>query len=539
MPCVGSGTTLRLDLSDGRLWNGGQEVALTPTSFSMLRYFVLHPNRLITKQELLKQVWPETHVSEDLVKDYVRRIRRVLGDDPAEPAFIETARGRGYRFVGDIAVSGAGNAEQSLSPARGSPPSIAVLPFADKSDGADQEYFSDGIAEGIIAELSRFRSLVVIARDSSFLFGAQPAAIDRLARELDAQYVLRGSVRKAGDRVRIHAQLIEAASGAYIWAEHYDRELKDIFSLQDEVSGAIVSTLVGRLEAFGRQRVARKGPDNLMAYEYLLLGDQHLRQGSMEGVLKARQMFQRAIDLEPTNARAHAEMAFSYLNEFWSVWTTAPEAAVDRAFALASKAVAMDELDSRAHIYLAAAYHYGKSNFELAEVEYNKAFELNPNDYDFYCLRSWLLALSGRAEEGIACAEQAIRLSPLTTEDCRAAQFCAAYTVRRYDEAVTALGSIVEPTNEVNAYLAMCYAQLARDVEARRAITGYIAVAREEMGDFPGEDGERWRQYWTRRFPFKHAEDLEHLLEGLHKAGLALTPGSQMRDGVRTSPNGL
>lgn len=522
MSHAGSGTTLRLDLSDGRLWNGGQEVPLTPTSFSMLRYFVLHPNRLIPKQELLKQVWPDTHVSEGLIKDYVRRIRRVLGDDPAEPAFIETARGRGYRYIGDIAVTGATNTEQPLSPAPQLVPSVAVLPFADKSDGADQAYFSAGISEDIIAELSRFRSLVVIARDSSFLYGARPTAFDRVGRELDVQYIVEGSVRKSGKRLRIHARLVEAKSGACIWAESYDRELSDVFAVQDELSRAIVSTLVGHLEEFGRQRAARKRPDSLKVYENLLLGDWHLRQGSEEDILMARRMFQRAIELEPTNARAHAEMAFSYLTEFWSNWTTTPKAAVDKAFALASKAVTLDRLDSRAHIYLAAAYHYGKSNYEAAELEYDKANQLNPNDYDVYCLRSWLLALAGRSEQGIACAEQAIRLSPSTTEDCRVAQCFAAYSARQYDEALSALRDIAEPTNHVNACFAMCYAQLGRHAEAKRAMTDYLTKASEEFADFPGVDRESWRQYWTIRYPFKYSVDLEHLLEGLLKAGLPI-----------------
>lgn len=515
-----------LDLAAGQLTADDRRIPLTPTLFSMLRHFALNPGRLITKQELLDEIWPDTHVTEGLVKDYVRKIRTILKDDAERPRYIETARGMGYRLVGDIIVSGTSNAQKMATSAQQRVPSVAVLRFADTSDGAEQEYFSVGIADDIIAELSRFRSLVVIARDSSFLYGAEPAAIDRLALELAAEYVVRGSVRKAGDRVRINVQLIEAASGTCIWAEHYDRQLADVFAVQDDVARAVVSTLIGHLEEFGRQRAARKRPESLMVYDYLLIGNWHLRQGVEADVLKARQMFQRAIELEPTNARAHAEMAFSYLIEFWSDWSLAPQEAVAKAFGLARKAISLDALDSRAHLYLAAAYHYGKSNFEAADLEYDKAIQLNPNDYDVFCLRSWLLALSGRAEQSIACAEQAVRLSPLTTEDCRVAQCFAAYGSRRYAEALAALRSIAEPTNRVNAYLAMCYAQLGRDTEAKCAMTDYLAEASEKIADYPGANGDAWRRYWSTRYPFKDAEDLEHLLEGLYKAGLPLASRS-------------
>ena len=394
------------------------------------------------------------------------------------------------------------------------------MPFTDESDDGNQAYFASGIAEDIVAELSRFRSLTVIARDSTSLYMDRPATTDQVAGDLDVRYILKGSVRRSARAVRIHAQLIETGRGASIWAERYDRNLDDIFVVQDEVSKAIVSTLAGHIEEFGRQQAARKRPESLEVYDYLLLGDWHLRLGFREDIFLARDMFHRAIDLDPACARALAEMAFSYLMEFWSDWTTEPAAAVDKAFELASRAVALDQIDSRAHLYLAVAYHYGKANFEAAELKFNRAEDLNPNDYDVFCLRSFLLAYSGRAEQGIACAEQAIRLSPLTTEDCRVAQCIASYGTRKYDEALQALQKIPSPTNVVNAYLAMCYGQLGRDGEAQKARAEFLATAQEEIADFPGADRDRWRQYWAVRNPFKAPKDLDHVLGGLHKAGL-------------------
>lgn len=513
-----------LDLRDGRLRSDGGDMPLTPTLLSMLQYFVLHPNRLITKQELLDQIWPNTYVAEASVKDYVRKIRRLVGDDPKRPRFIETARGLGYRYVGDIEISGAGSRRQAASPARGWAPSIAVLPFANKSDDPAQKYFSDGITQDIIAELSRFRSLVVIARDSSFLYGARPATIDQVARQLDVEYVVRGSVHKAGDRVRIHAQLIEAASGAHFWAERYDHEYRDIFAVQDEMVGTIASRLVAGLEDHRRRRSHRAGDDGLAAYDYILRGDHCLSGGDVDGVLSAREMYGMALKLDPTSARAHAGLALSFVEELWSDWTVAPGAAAKESLALARKAVSLDALESRACVALAAAYHFAELDFERAEIYYNKAIELNPNDYWGYCLKAWLLALSGEPDQALTCAVKAIRLSPVNTYDCRVAQFLSAYTARRYRDALMALGNIAEPVNEVNALLGVCYAQLGRDTEARRVMTDYLAGARQEIADYPGADSDRWRSYWDRKFPFKDQADLNHLLEGFVKAGLPLGP---------------
>jgi TolB-like protein/Flp pilus assembly protein TadD len=513
-------SALHFDPGDARLWVDGRESQLTPTQASMLRYFAFNSNRVISKQELLDMVWPDTHVTEALVKDYVRRLRRILDDDPSQPRFIETVRGMGYRFVGSVSISGVDDVTQSAGAASRSAPSIAVLPFTDASDGDNQAYFSAGFAEDIVAELSRFRSLVVIARDSSFSYDAQTAAAIQVGRELDVQYVLRGSVRRAGDRLRIHAQLIEADSDVCVWADRYDRRLVDVFAVQAEVSAAIVSTLVGYLEDFGRRQAARKEPNDLAVYDYLLLGNWHLRQGGRLDVFEARRLYRRAIELEPTYARAHAELAFSYLQEFWSDWTEDYKAAVDMAYALAKKAVALDELDGRAHLYLAVTHRSAASNFDLAEAQFRMAHKLNPNDYDVFCLMAWHFALSGKAEEGIACAAHAIRLSPLTTEDCYGAQCIAAYSAGHYEEALITLSSIAEPSNIVNAYRAMCYAQLGRESEARQAMAHYLANASTDMAAYPGTDSDRWRQYWAVNTPFKDPKDLEHLLDGLHKAGL-------------------
>jgi TolB-like protein len=435
------------------------------------------------------------------------------------------------RLVEEIRTDSAGTGE-AIAPASGprvpraeplplpDRPSIAVLPFVDMSGDREQDYFADGITGDIITELTRFRSLFVIGNVSSFHYKGQSPKIQDVGRELGVAYVLEGSVRKAGNRVRITAQLVEVATGQHIWAERYDRELEDIFAVQDEVTGTIVSTLAGHLEEMDRRRVIDKKTEDLAAYDYLLLGDQCLRQLSMDGILRARQMFQRAIDLEPGSARAYTGMARSYLEEFWSDWSTAPEAAVEEAFVLAKRAVALDELDGRARVNLATAYHWAKSNFELAEIQFNKALELNPNDADAYCLKGWCHALSGQGEQAIVCTDQALRLSPFDIYGCRMAQFAAFYPARRYEEAITALGNIPDPGHEINALLAACYAQLDRDSEASQAMADFMETASKDIKDYPGNDQQAWREFWAGWFPFKESSDLDHLIDGLRKAGL-------------------
>jgi TolB-like protein len=432
-----------------------------------------------------------------------------------DPAFEEWLRDERLRLEGTAASS-----DQPAEPALPEKPSIAVLPFVNISGDPEQEYFADGITEDITTELTRFRSLFVIARDSSFHYKDQSPKVLDVGRELGVEYVLEGSVRKAGNRVRITAQLVEAVSGNHIWADRYDRELEDIFAVQDEVTGTIVSTLVGRLEAAGRERAMRKSADDLETYDLVLRADQSLNQGAMADVIQARGLYEQVIERDPGSARAHVGLALTYLAELYSDWTTEPERAGDCALAFAKKAVSLDDLDSLTHQVLADAHMYAHSNFEQAEIEIEKAQKLNPNWYWTFCSQTWLMALTGRADEGIVCADRAFRLNPFAAYDCRIGHFAAAYSARRYDEAVSALRSISAPENQVNALLAACYAQLGLDSEARQAMAEFLTVAAEGIADYPGQDLDRWRRYWARQFPFKNSADLDHLLDGLCKAGL-------------------
>jgi adenylate cyclase len=399
-------------------------------------------------------------------------------------------------------------------------PSIAVLPFTNMSGETDQEYFSDGLTVEITTQLSRFRNLFVISEHSTFLYKKAALTVQDVGRDLGVAYVLQGSVQKAGNRVRIAAKLIDTATCIQIWAERYDREFSDIFSVQDEVTARIVSTLVGQIEDIGRKRAASKSAASLVAYDCFLRGEQCLARGTKADVIEARKMFERAIELDANHAQSWAGLALSYMDEHWSGWTSSPQAAAERSFELAQKAVTVDERESRAHLALAEAHLYARGDFDRALIEIEKASELNPNDYTTYCMKSWLLALDGQTTEGIACSNTAFRLNPFAAYDCRIGQFLACFAAGAYDDALKALQNISPARGKVQACLAACHAKLGRTSEASEIMKAFVEEARSEIKNFPGEDAEAWRAYWAKYFPFRAASIFEDLMDAMRDAGL-------------------
>ena len=400
-------------------------------------------------------------------------------------------------------------------------PSIAVLPFLNMSDDPEQEYFSDGITEDIITGLSRFRELFVIARGSSFAFKGQSVDVTAAAEKLGARYVLEGSVRKAGERVRITAQLSDAAAGNHLWVESYDRVLEDVFAVQDDVAQKIISTLAVRLEEESRERAIRKSLTNLSAYDCYLRGKHYFPDwhGSEENVLQARAMFERALELDPNYALAYSGLTETYLAEAWAPWTPNHDAAAERTFECARKAVELDNRDSHAHNMLACAYLYVKGNFELAELAIQKAIDLNPNDYWNYCLKTEFSMWSGDFEDSIYCGNEAIQRNPFLPDNCLHGMGFSEYFAERYENAIKTFARISEPGSDVQACIAACFAQLGRDEDARTAAAMFHDRIKSEFEN-QSWDAEGWNEYWTNLFTFKNPDQLDHLIDGLGKAGL-------------------
>ncbi len=400
-------------------------------------------------------------------------------------------------------------------------PSIAVLPFTNVGGNAGHDYFSDGITEDIITGLGRFRDLVVIARGSSFLLKGESITTAEAAGKLGVQYALEGSVRKAGNRVRVTVQLIEAKEGHQIWAESYDRVLEDVFEVQDDITQRIISTLAVRLEHSDRKRAFRKGDIDLSAYDYLLRGKQYFGDFhcSQEDNLRAREMYERAIELNPEYGAAYAYLAATYLTEYEEGWAETLEAAGERAIELARKAIEFDDLDSYAHLILAAAYFRVRGNLELTKAQIQRALELNPNDYWNYCFKCWFSTCTGELEESIFCGREAARRNPFLADSCLRNVGIAEYFAGSYDEAIETLGKITNPPAEVQACIAAAYAQLGRNQEALAAAAEFRPHA-QEIGLKPEGDRESWRTFWKNRF-FKDEASIEHLLDGFRKAGLS------------------
>ncbi len=302
------------------------------------------------------------------------------------------------------------SAEQPAELALPDKPSIAVLPFTNMSGDPEQEYFSDGITEDIITDLSKLSGLFVIVRHSTFTYKGKSIKIEEVSRELGVKYVVEGSVRKAGNRVRITAQLIEASTGYHLWAERYDRGLEDIFELQDEVTQKIVFALKVKLTPEEQERFRRAPTDNLEAYDRYLRGWESFHRGTPEAAVQARRLLEQAIELDPTFAGAYSGLGMTYWME-WLFKGGQDSQLLERAFELTQQAVAWDDSPSQAHTLLGWVYLF-KKQYKQALAEIERAIALNPNDAEAYARLGGALLFMGRPEETIGLEEQAMRLDP-------------------------------------------------------------------------------------------------------------------------------
>jgi len=388
-------------------------------------------------------------------------------------------------------------------------PSVAVLPFDNLSGDPEQQYFSDGIAEDIITDLSKLSGLFVIARNSAFAYRGRAVNVQEVSRALGVRYVLEGSVRKAGNRVRIAAQLIDGATGGHLWAERYDRDLTDIFAVQDEVTREIVSALALKLTKGERRRIERRGTDNLEAYDYFLRGRQLQWQRSKEANQEARPLLERAIELDPHFTRAYAVLARLHAIDYANHWRDPPEQSLRKAQELAQRAVELDDDEPEAHVALGLIM---MRQHHLAIAEARRALALDPNHAWAHSLLGQALHYSGRSQDAVEPLQAAIRLDPHDQDPFLHHLALAYFGVGRYEDAVAVLKRriIRKPDTDMSrVLLAACYGHLGRVEEAR-------AQWREVMRINPGYSLEHRR----RVAPYKDPADFELFADGLRKAGL-------------------
>ena len=302
----------RLDVDSEMLFRGSEPVALGRRAVTLLRLLVERAGTPVSKDALMEAAWPGIAIEESNLTVQIAALQRTFAEIDGSTSWIETLPRRGYRYIGPpVATGSEAGLPVSPVPVVSDKPSLAVLPLSNLSGDPAQDYFSDGITGDIIAELSRFRSLFVVARHSSFAYSGKTTEIKRVGRELGVRYVAEGSVRKIGNQVRVTVQLLDAASGYHLWTERYERELDDIFALQDEIVRAIVAALPGRLEDAGRDIARRKPTSSITAYDLVLLGNEQWRQLTVKGMAEAREYFRSAVVLDPQYARARVNIAWT------------------------------------------------------------------------------------------------------------------------------------------------------------------------------------------------------------------------------------
>lgn len=410
-------------------------------------------------------------------------------DDPV------TALAVRQQTEGSTAQPGSERIENAVTLALPDKPSVAVLPFANMSGDPEQEYFADGITEDIITELSRFRSLFVIARNSSFTFKGQSVDVTEVGAKLGVAYVVEGSVRKAGSRVRVTAQLVESNTGNHVWAERYDRELEDIFAVQDELVRTITSTVGGRVESAGLAHAERMSEASLKAYDHVLRAKAAYLRSTRADNKYAREQLEQAIEYDPLNAQAHRELAEVLVTDWMAHWVEDRDAALKSAFDCAKTAVRLDNSYSAALTTLGSIKLYYR-DFDDAQHDLERALALNPNDaetLDFYAL--YLLAV-GRTDDALAQHALSIRSNPFQHFWAIWLRGITFFTARRYDEAIVILRSIKDNINEVRGWLAASYAGAGRLDEARDMLEEFLCVAEEDMAVFPGRKFAAWEDYW-------------------------------------------
>jgi adenylate cyclase len=391
-------------------------------------------------------------------------------------------------------------------------PSIAVLPFANMSGDSKEEYFSDGLTEQIITSLSKFERLFVIARNSTFVYKGKPVKIQKVAEDLGVRYVLEGSVQKSGNRLRITAQLIDAITGRHIWSENYDRELKDIFPLQDEITIKIMQAMRIKLTEGEQARHWIKGrTNNLKAIEANYQGIGFMRRGTKQGNDTARQLFEEAIALDPKFVWPYVNLGWTH---FWDArfgWSESPTKSIQRAFELAQKALAMDESIDLAHGLLASIYLVMRQH-DKAIAEAERAVALNPNGADAYMVLAGVVGCAGRWDESISRCKLSMRLNPFYDPVSYWLLGRAYFMTGQYDDSIATWKRLLQVNPDyllAHVYLAACYSSLGREKEA-------TASAKEVLRVNPKFNVESY----AKALPYKDKGDIEREVTALREAGL-------------------
>lgn len=551
---------------EGRITRGAEVVRLEPKVMEVLVYLASRPGDVVTRAELERDVWRGAMVGYDAVTGTVIKLRKALEDDARNPRLIATIPKRGYELIAPVTLAQGGRPEGPIAaspdvPTVGVPirktskprrlaglrlialaavvmvaagiwlvvatappdappsqpqpvaerPSIAVLPFESLSDDPRQEYLADGMTEDLITDLSRSSSLMVIGSNSSFTYKGQHVSPDEVAKHLGVMFVLQGSIRPVGKTIRINAQLVDARTGFNRWAARYDRNVDEIFAIQDEIASGIVEALDVRLTRQERQRLAQRATSSLQAYDLFQEGQAIAKTQTKEALERAGEAYREAIRADPTYGRAYGALGYVLATAFRRGWTDAPVETSDRALELAKDGVALDDSIPQTHWALGYV-HLFRKEYEQAERAAAESIEIAPNYADGYGLLALISNNLGKPQRAVELIETGMRLNPYYTWDYPFNLGWAYYTLGSYEQAVEQLENAHERNPNavpVKVFLAASYVRAGRQEDAE-----WLA------GEIQTMSGTETISHTDKTIPMANPKYKKQLLEDLRKAGL-------------------
>ncbi len=523
-----------IDLGQQELRRGGMPVAIEPQVFDLLVHLIRHRDRIVSKDDLIEAVWQGRIVSEAALSSRVSAARRAIGDNGEDQRLIRTIHKRGFRFVGEVDddmspptvpaddVSLAARADVAQEAEAGAPalalalpdkPSIAVLPFQNMSGDPEQEYFADGLTEDLITGLSRQRWFFVIARNSTFAFKGEAIDVRKVASQLGVRYVLEGSVRKAATTVRVTGQLIDATNGRHLWADKYDRELANVFELQDEITNRVIGSVGPQILVAEAARVRRKPPQSIDAWDMVMQALPHMWRMTTEAQGRAQGILQQAVAIDPDYAHAHALLGWTYVSMF-NLGSRSISEFTDKALDAGAKAVSLDDQEPWGHLVLGLG-HARRRRPEPAITHLSESVDLNPSFALGHAGLGYVLACGGQPENGLLSLEQAERLSPrdpFLAIYAPTVRYMALFALEQYEEAVAVCRATTALNpNHVGAW---------RLMTVSLGLLGKIDEAKEALARTLSLQPDLTTAHVEKNTVYANPSDRSRFLLGLRKAGL-------------------
>jgi adenylate cyclase len=505
-----------LDTDRRELHRGTEAVSIAPQEFDLLDYLIRNRDRVVSKDDIILAIWKGRAISDTALTTRLNAVRTAIGDSGETQRLIKTLPRRGFRFVGQLreqpdaagseaAVSGDESLQQPL--ALPDKPSIAILPFNNLSSDPEQDYFADGIVDDIITALSRFKSVFVIARNSSFTYKGRAVELKHVGRELGVRYVLEGSVRKAADKVRITCQLIDATTGMHLWADRYEGDVGDVFALQDEITVNVISAIQPKLLQVEIDQAARR-PNNLSAYDHYLRANRQYYTMTPEGVADAIRLLDRALEIDPRYSAAASLAILCHTLNLLLGWSVDPQFDAKEATRLSQLVLSVDENDPETLACVGWAKAFISGDAATAAEMVDRAVALNSNSAIAWSYRGFVYIYAGMSDEALHSYEQAVRLSPLDPMQFGIIAMIglAKLGLGRFEEAVKAARTSIgkHPTfMPAHLCLASALAHLGRKQEADQAVRDILRLQ-------PGFRVSSRRDHWPALYS-----------DGLRKAGLA------------------